>query len=858
MERLKSIILERNIHISFFVSLLLSFTILFFAPTYMFFTNIDEFPYAYSSIGYLFFAIMIIITVILTVILSKIDQRYYKSVISLVFVVGLLFWIQGSIFVWNYGLLDGRQIEWSKFYINGIIDTAVWLSLIIFTIIRYNIVYKILKKTSMILVFIQLVSLIVVAVQAPPKDEWKKYSFSEDGAFDFSNKQNIVILVLDTFQTDIFQEILNEDNSIAKSFDGFTYFRNSVGGFSTTLPSPSLILTGNYYDNSVPIKDYIRKQFNTSSIPMTLKKNNFMVQEYPIASQTVYPDPSVITNVVRNNSTIQMCMENIENMYKITMFRYSPHFLKKYFYSLSTESQDITSNKIFFERVQKEAKVINSSSNTFKYYHIRGAHAPFTLDKSLKQVELPQNRIGQISQSKAAITVATKFLKQLKQIGIYDDSMVIIVGDHGYSYDVNTDLLNKISSLSNVGLTPQRIVASGIPLILVKPFNERGELKVFDAPVCLSDIPKTILDELKISNNFPGRPMFSVSEAEKRERRFMSYTWEHEYWDRQYLPSILEYKVNDVSWFCSSWIPTYKEFNNDGVMYNYPARYKYGQLIQCKNGGNGTRYLGYGWGYPEGTGTWIFGNSSTMVIPVKETKSDLELKIKAIPYLTEKLKQQNVNVYVGNKKIGSWKFKESGEQEKIVYIPNSQIKDSKLIITLELPNAASPYDLGMSEDTRSLGLFVETVSVKEVTPYSYGTTIAFDTTANPQHYLIGGWSNSEGIGTWTEGYKSDLVIPISKVDEDLKLYVDAAPFFYDTRQHVNVLINDKKVTEWVYETEDKQEKTVIIPKELIRGSLLHITFEIPNAQSPKNLNRSDDGRMLGIFVNSIKVDQNKE
>ncbi len=67
----------------------------------------------------------------------------------------------------------------------------------------------------------------------------------------------------------------NEDEKYRDMFDGFTYYRNTVGGFSTTYPSVTLILSGKYYDNSVPIKDFIKNTSLNNSIPVVLKQNGF-------------------------------------------------------------------------------------------------------------------------------------------------------------------------------------------------------------------------------------------------------------------------------------------------------------------------------------------------------------------------------------------------------------------------------------------------------------------------------------------------------------------------------------------------------------------------------------------------------
>ena len=83
----------------------------------------------------------------------------------------------------------------------------------------------------------------------------------DETMFEFSKEQNVIILVLDAFRSDIFQEIIDEDDEYREMFDGFTYYRNAAGGYPHTDASIPLILTGEYYDNSIPRSEFVRTAF---------------------------------------------------------------------------------------------------------------------------------------------------------------------------------------------------------------------------------------------------------------------------------------------------------------------------------------------------------------------------------------------------------------------------------------------------------------------------------------------------------------------------------------------------------------------------------------------------------------------
>ena len=54
-----------------------------------------------------------------------------------------------------------------------------------------------------------------------------------------------------------------------------------------------------------------------------------------------------------------------------------------------------------------------------------------------------------------------------------------------------------------------------------------------------------------------------------------------------------------------------------------------------------------------------------------------------------------------------------GEMEQIVTIPKGTVTGTKLRIRLELPDARSPYEAGMSNDKRQLALAMESLVIRE-------------------------------------------------------------------------------------------------------------------------------------------------
>ena len=140
---------------------------------FVFLPNISEFPYYILDVWYLFASISLVCILLISAILLPLKKSLYRKAVSLLFAVAVLLWIQGNILVWNYGLLNGREIEWNNYKVFGYIDTSVWLVIITFAFIKSSLVYNLIKKISLGLILIQIASFSIACFKAPKQPDWK-------------------------------------------------------------------------------------------------------------------------------------------------------------------------------------------------------------------------------------------------------------------------------------------------------------------------------------------------------------------------------------------------------------------------------------------------------------------------------------------------------------------------------------------------------------------------------------------------------------------------------------------------------------------------------------------------------------
>ena len=128
-----------------------------------------------------------------------------------------------------------------------------------------------------------------------------------------------------------------------------------------------------------------------------------------------------------------------KNMTKLVGFKNAPFELKKYceiyYKNFLADERDIVRDNIFRDDNDDFLKDINSATFTtsgdkfFKIYHVEGAHVPFVFDEKL-------NRVSDSNYKKSvegSMYLAKEFIDRLKENGVYDNSVVIILADHGFS-----------------------------------------------------------------------------------------------------------------------------------------------------------------------------------------------------------------------------------------------------------------------------------------------------------------------------------------------------------------------------------------------------------------------------------------
>jgi hypothetical protein len=127
-------------------------------------------------------------------------------------------------------------------------------------------------------------------------------------------------------------------------------------------------------------------------------------------------------------------------------------------------------------------------------------------------------------------------------------------------------------------------------------------------------------------------------------------------------------------------------------------------VIDFTDGGNSQAFTGSGWSLPEPGGRWTEDTNAEMQISGLDRDTDYICEMAVLPFVAPPaLPAQSVHLSCNGTPLCSAEFSERGPIS--FHVPRAAISLSgELHLTLRLPCATIPYDLGVSTDGRRLGI----------------------------------------------------------------------------------------------------------------------------------------------------------
>lgn len=488
-------------------TIFLIFTFAIYMPSSLFISNIDDFALDYIKIVPLIALVSVAVLVIVYIIGLIIPiKRLFYSYVLLVFSLALGFYIQGNFLNPAFNSLNGKEIAWSQYKINGIISIIAWILVFVVPQVVYaikeNIMSLIVKWGSLFVTAMQLVSLVVLLLTTH-KVVSNDFAVTKNGEFELSSKNNTIMFVVDTLDASWFEDMLLPKEEYKESLKDFTYFDDAVAGGAPTVLGIPTLLTGKIdMDASRDTSEYYKDAYESSSLFADMQKSNCDVKLFTEFYYLDYCDKNSVDNLkMEQKYVISSRRGFMECLYKFVSFYAMPQFLKQNFWLYSGEFnqyitlEDNTSNLYklddaqFYQDFKEKGITTQNDKDTFVMYHLNGAHSPYVMDENAQAV--PSDSIGVDSQIRGIFKIIKEYMDELKAKGIYDSSTIIITADHG-----------GIDLYSN-------------PAILVKERNaNHDEMVVSDSKITFTNVNNTIASSTLKDSSAYGENVFEVGDKQ--------------------------------------------------------------------------------------------------------------------------------------------------------------------------------------------------------------------------------------------------------------------------------------------------------------------------------------------------------
>lgn len=513
------------------ITFVFCFMLFIYEPIFMYATNIDDFWFDFGimikptmKIFMIFWLGSCLVSIVVYFISRMLKNNIwlYKSFIVFLSMLFIVAYIQGNWLIGSLPGLDGSEIAWDTLgKKEDIINSLIFVSLVIIGIIlavkfKLNNLLRSCTIISIIIFVMLFTSLIAVVWDNDALKTKNGINLTMNNFNSISENKNFLIFLVDSVDAKKFAEVLDSDPAYRDVFADFTFFTDTLSAFPFTQYSVPFILSGNITKNEKEFSEYSSEAYNNSKLFSMLEEKNYDLNLY--SSSLVWngkKDYDIKNAASINNANIDFGIYTEEEL-KWVSFKYLPYCMKQY---SNIETMDFNKciekfwwfNPFVYQNIKDNSELQKIEEGVFHFIHADGGHIPFVYDKNCNWI----SEGTYFSQLESCITMISAYIQRLKDNGVYDNSVIIVMADHGYIERDTNLILTKDNPV---------ILDRYNSLLLIKGINEEHELIESNKPVSHFDLIKAYADLLagKKSTELFGDVVVP------RTRKLIYYIWEND------------------------------------------------------------------------------------------------------------------------------------------------------------------------------------------------------------------------------------------------------------------------------------------------------------------------------------------
>lgn len=728
-------------------------SVFFILPFELYYNSIEYWnwnytlPITFLLIG-LFFYILLAIGI---TILLKLNQRICNYFSTFLLFIGIFILFADVFSPLQASLLDGTKITSSEPIKYTLLELGIFSFLLIAIIKINNRLLDIVKiYLPFVLIIISIVYLFIILFTTKPM-----FKSAEGKYFNKNIIGNIYHIVLDEMQSDV-ALIGIEEKKLPSKLQGFTIYKNNISNYLYTSSSFPSYMTGSIY-NKGSFSEW-QKSFNSNGLIHKLHEFGYRIVFFPARRSWCNSDMSecVTLGEFFENKTKNITKYYYKDYFQIWIARIMPNVFTNEALAIGKEIGDTLLEKTFgfdnklipksiaegkepFSSVLMLKELIitekeRPSDGQYIYAHALIPHGPYVINDNGEYD--PNHRSKGTSayytQVKYALDLLMEFIDELKLLGRYDKSTIVIHADTGHGHrgfiykkskkligTAETDKKEKEPIFNNsFGWSKDQLIARTMALLMIKPPNNKEDLQFSETESQLIDIYPTILDLTKITDpsySHGGKSLYGEKIVKARKSYFYLYP------AGSIEPDIKKIRILNVKNIYNS-NAVFEDYLIESQVIDLPSNGISYNLINDRvlnlQGFSGVEFdssRSKSW-------RWAVGNKSKIVfagIKLKE-QSQLLVTINVRPLVVNINKYMTIKTQIDQSKV---RLKKGWNKYSFpLYFP----KGEKPYIDIFYENYASPKSMQINNDVRKLSVNWAKIDLKHANPTGHRNLKAKD------------------------------------------------------------------------------------------------------------------------------------
>lgn len=532
----------------YILSTAICFMFFLFAPLELYFTNKNEFWY---DIGVLFpimacvFLAFTSICVLGFLLLFKFNVKLCQAALIFLFIVFICSYVQGNYFVKYLPVMDGRVIDWDLYARGGRFQSIIlWIVVIAVVMLLVRVLstkrmHTLIQTVSICMILLFSVTLVTLCMTNHGLENKTNLCVTTDYELTMSENQNFIILLLDALDGGAFSDMVIGNEEMESIFDDFTYYDNTMCAYPHTRYNVPFLLSGIWFENQMESDKYFDLILMDSPLFNELEQREYIINFYETDIKMTELRSMRLSNISQYTKKVSSYTDFARWQVLLVGMKYAPFDLKRFSFVdpnaferlriVEGESEALNNDNGKFYHMVNEQDIQYTANNQFKFIHLWGAHPPYEYDGDMNY--LPDG-VTFMQSVEACLTLSKSYLEKLKQSDVYDNSVIIIVADHG-----NSDFYEEDNMSQH-------------PVLLIKGINERHSLQVDSRPISFENMYSAYIHLL---DGVDGQTVFDdLPYAESR--KFI-------YYDIKNDKHMVEYEQRGQVGDMSTMFPTGREFN---------------------------------------------------------------------------------------------------------------------------------------------------------------------------------------------------------------------------------------------------------------------------------------------------------